>query len=113
MIFRKLNILIEKSFTGLPVAMIEVGFHLNQFSPINNIASSSSTCIPEGSQVQEDICTNFKGLDNMEALLRDTMGMIGQLGGQELHCQLFNNTFDAQDDGGDRQDSNEDKEELA
>ena len=41
----------------------------------------------------------------MEALLRDTMGMIGQLGGQELNCQLFSNTFDAQDDGGDCPDS--------
>ena len=54
-----------------------------------------------------------RGLDNMEALLRDTMGVIGQLGGQELDCQLFSNTFHAQDDGGDRQDSDEDIEELA
>ena len=41
------------------------------------------------------------------------MGMTGQLGGQEFNCQLFINTFDAQDNGGDRQDSDEDIEELA
>ena len=73
-----------------------------EFSLINDIASSSSVRILEGSQVQEDICANFRGLDNMEALLRDTICVIGQLGGQELDCQLFSNTFDAQDDGGDR-----------
>ena len=40
------------------------------------------------------------------------MGMIGQLGGQQLNCQLFSNTFDAQDNGGDRQDFDA-QEELA
>ena len=84
-----------------------------EFSLINDIESSSSARIHEGSQVQKDICANFRGLDNMEALLQDTMGMIGQLGGQEFNCQLFSNTFDAQDNGGDRQDSDEDIEELA
>ena len=44
----------------------------------------------------------------MEALLPDTMCMIGQLGGQELDCQLFSNTSDAQDDNGDRQGFDED-----
>ncbi|XP_039126193.1 uncharacterized protein LOC120262183 [Dioscorea cayenensis subsp. rotundata] len=42
------------------------------------------------------------------------MGMIGQLGGQELNFQMFRNTSDAQDDGDDNcQDSDEDIEELA
>ena len=51
-----------------------------EFSLINDIASSSSAHTPEGSQVQEDICANFRGLDNMEALLKNTMSMIDQLG---------------------------------
>ncbi|KAM0932305.1 hypothetical protein DsansV1_C47g0242711 [Dioscorea sansibarensis] len=46
-------------------------------------------------------------------MILHTMGIIGQLCGQEFNYQLFSNTFDAQDDGGDRQDSNEDIEELA
>ena len=41
----------------------------SEFSLINNITSSSSARILEGSQVQEDICANFRGVDNMEALL--------------------------------------------
>ncbi|XP_039115902.1 uncharacterized protein LOC120251450 [Dioscorea cayenensis subsp. rotundata] len=49
----------------------------------------------------------------MEALLHDTVGMIGQLGGQELNFQMFRDTSDAQDDGDDScQDSDEDTEEL-
>ncbi|XP_039113721.1 uncharacterized protein LOC120249281 [Dioscorea cayenensis subsp. rotundata] len=85
-----------------------------EFSSINDIASSSSTHILETSQVQEAIRANFRGFDNMEALLHDTMGMIGQLGGQELNFQMFRNTSDAQDDGDDNcQDSDEDIEELA
>lgn len=85
-----------------------------EFSSINDIASSSSTHILETSQVQEAIRANFRGFDNMEALLHDTMGMIGQLGGQELNFQMFRNTPDAQDDGDDNcQDSDEDIEELA
>ena len=51
---------------------------------MKDIASSSSVRIPKGSYIQEDIRVNFRDLDIMEALLRDTMDIICQLGGQEL-----------------------------